>query len=93
MKHKKGLAVVASPFVRRYYTARCTLPLRRQRVQTLIRRGVPFTIALTRWVLGAHVRLVLMLLWLTLWPVARVFPHISHFAGIASTSLNSCKVH
>lgn len=37
--------------------ARVTLPERRQRVQALIRVGVPLTIALTRFTLGFHARL------------------------------------
>lgn len=37
--------------------ARVTFPERRQRVQTLILRGEPFTIALTRFTLGFQVLL------------------------------------
>jgi len=46
-----------------------TLPLRRQRVQTLMRFVDPSTIARTRWMLGLNERLVLLLAWLTLLPV------------------------
>jgi len=38
------------------YTARVTLPERRQRVQTWIWRGEPSTSALTRLTLGFHIR-------------------------------------
>ena len=41
----------------RYQIARSTLPERRQRVQTLMWAGVPFTIALTRRTLGFQARL------------------------------------
>ena len=41
--------------IKENYTARVTLPERRQRVQALIRRGEPLTIALTRFTLGFHV--------------------------------------
>ena len=39
------------------YSARSTLPLRRQRVQTYFLGGVPFSITLTRWTLGAQILL------------------------------------
>jgi len=44
------------------------LLLRRQRVQTDMRRGVPSTITRTFCVFGAHVRRVFRFEWLTLLP-------------------------
>lgn len=55
-----------------------TLPALRHRVHTLSRRGSPFTSALTRCKLGSHRRFVCRAEWLTLYPTAAFFPHISH---------------
>ena len=63
-----------------FYTARCTLPERRQRVQTFTRFGVPFTIARTLLMFGFQVRLERLCEWLTLIPKDTPFPQISHFA-------------
>ena len=49
-------------------TALVTLPERRQREQTLTVLGVPFTIALTRLMLGFQVLLVFLLEWDTASP-------------------------
>jgi hypothetical protein len=53
-----------------------TLPERRQRVQTRIRRTVPAMMARALCRFGCQTRLVLLLAWLTLWPTERVFPQI-----------------
>ena len=50
------------------YSARSTLLLRRQRVQTVMLLGAPFTRTFTFCVFGAQVRRVLRLEWLTLLP-------------------------
>jgi hypothetical protein len=55
-----------------------TLPLRRQRVQTLMRFVDPSTTARTLWMLGLNERLVLLLAWLTLLPVWCFLKQISH---------------
>jgi hypothetical protein len=49
-------------------TALTTNPERRQRVQTRMRRGVPFLTAWTRCKFGYQSRLVRLLAWLTLCP-------------------------
>ena len=54
---KKGCVFYA---VHKGYIALVTLPERRQRVQALIRHGVPSTIALTRCTLGFQARLDLL---------------------------------
>jgi hypothetical protein len=48
-----------------------------QRVQALIRRGVPLTSTEVFWTLGSQRRLVFRLEWLTLWPNATLLPHSS----------------
>ena len=63
-----------------YQTALVTLPERRQRVQALIRFGVPLTIALTRCTFGFHVLFERLCEWETLMPKATSLPQISHFA-------------
>lgn len=69
-----------------YQTALVTLPERRQRVQALIRFGVPFTTAFTRCTLGFHVLLERLCEWDTLMPKVTPLPQISHFA-MCRTSL------
>jgi hypothetical protein len=54
------------------------LPLRRQRVQILIRRVPPLILARTSNRLGRYSRTVLLFAWLTVLPSVRFFPHISH---------------
>jgi hypothetical protein len=49
-----------------------------QRVQTRSRRVVPSTTARTVCKFGYQRRFVLLLAWLTLWPVVGPFPQISH---------------
>src|SRR5439155_15752051 len=49
----------------------------RQRVQTRMRRVVPFTTARTRWRFGYQRRLVLLFAWLTLCPDMGPLPQIS----------------
>lgn len=80
--HKKRRNHHLPPFLqaRLIYTARCTLPERRQRVQTFTRLGVPFTIARTLLMFGFQVRLERLCEWLTLIPKDTPFPQISHFA-------------
>ena len=72
--------MLKSHFLIGFYIARCTLPERRQRVHTLTRFGVPFTIARTLLMLGFQVRLERLCEWLTLIPKDTPFPQISHFA-------------
>src|SRR5690606_33102781 len=61
-----------------------TLPERRQRVQTRMRRTVPWKMARARCRFGCQTRLVLLLAWLTLWPTERVFPQISQARAMTS---------
>ena len=64
------------------YTAFCTNPDRRQRVQTFILLAVPFTKARTVRRLGRKTRFVRLLAWLTLLPTRRCFPHTSQEKAI-----------
>lgn len=66
-------------------TARVTLPERRHLVQTYTWRGVPSTIALTRFTLGFHILLDRLWEWETLMPKVTPLPQISHLA-ISCTS-------
>ena len=66
--------------------ARCTLPLRRQRVQTFMRLAEPLTITRTLCTLGAQVRWLLRLEWLTLLPFSVPFSQISQNFPMKSTS-------
>jgi len=63
-----------------YLTARSTLPLRRQRVQTWTRFGEPSTIAATRFTFGFHMRLLRLWEWLTLIPKETPLSQYEHFA-------------
>lgn len=54
--------------------------VRRQRVQTLALRHLPFSRMLVFLVLGIQARLVLRLEWLTLCPDWGPLPQISHLA-------------
>jgi hypothetical protein len=59
-----------------------------QRVQTLTFFTSPFTIALTRWILGFHERFVFKCEWLTLKPLAWPLLQTSHRVAIYSTSFD-----
>lgn len=69
-------------------TLRCTLPVRRQRVQTYTRLGAPSTIARTRWMLGFQERLVAMWEWLTELPWSAFLPQTSHLYAMYHTSFD-----
>ena len=71
------------------YTRRCTLPERRQRVQTRTVRGLPSIITRARWRLGTQVRRVLRLEWLTWLPALVPFLQIAHTLDMLDTSLTS----
>src|SRR5690554_1047804 len=73
-------------FLRRYYTARSTFPARRQRVQILMVLLVPLIFARSFRIFGIQLRLVLILEWLTRWPVCRSLPHISQRRANSYTS-------
>ena len=60
--------------------ARSTLLERRHLVQTYTWRGVPSTIALTRFTLGFHILLDRLWEWETLMPKVTPLPQISHLA-------------
>ena len=62
----------------------CTLPLRRQRVQTQTFRTEPSISARTRCRLGDQVLLVTLWAWLMLRPVIVFLPQIAHSLAIAS---------
>ena len=62
--------------------ARVTFPERRHLVQTVIRRGLPSTIALTFWRFGYQRRLVLSSEWLTLFPDDGDLPQTAHILGM-----------
>ena len=59
-----------------------TLPARMQEVHTCSRRGLPPTMARTRWMLGFHRRFVRRCEWLTLIPNEGRFPQTSHTDAI-----------
>ena len=59
-------------------------PDRKHRVHTKTRFATPLTSARTFWRLGRKTRLVLLLEWLTLWPVIRFFPQTEHANAIIS---------
>ena len=61
------------------------MPALMQLVQAWIRRGVPFTNARTRWMLGSHRRLIRLCEKVTDLPNHGFFPQMSHTAAIAST--------
>ena len=63
------------------------MPALMQLVQAWIRRGVPFTSARTRWMLGSHRRLIRLCENVTDFPNHGFFPQISHTAAIASPRL------
>src|SRR5207248_10621289 len=64
---------------------RTTLPALMQLVHAWIRRGVPFTSARTRWMLGSQRRLIRLCEKVTDLPNHGFFPQMSHTAAIAST--------
>lgn len=70
----------------RRYTARVTLPERRQRVHTLIRLRVPLMLTRTRWMFGANVRLLRIWEWLIWCPLTATLPQISHLFANVETS-------
>ena len=61
------------------------MPALMQLVHAWIRRGVPFTSARTRWMLGSHRRLIRLCEKVTDLPNHGFFPQMSHTAAIAST--------
>ena len=65
---------------RGFYSARSTLPERKQRVQAYTRFGVPLTSAFTRLIFGFQVLLERLCEWETLMPKDTSFPQISHLA-------------
>jgi hypothetical protein len=71
------------------YIALCTLPDRKQRLQTYIFLTVPSAITLTRCTFGFHWRLVLIWEWLYFLPKVTLFPQISHFAINSAPSQSS----
>ena len=78
-------------FVENFRYARSTLPLRvaerRQRVQTYTSLVLPFSVlTLIFCTLGAQLRLVFLLLWLTAFPLILPLPHTLHTLDIAFTS-------
>ena len=66
--------------------ARSTLLERRHLVQTYTWRGVPSTIALTRFTLGFHILLERLWEWETLMPKVTPLPQISHLAISCSSN-------
>ncbi len=70
----------------RNQTAFCTLPERRQRVQTLILLTWPFTMARTCFRFGRKRRRVTLCAWLTLFPAMGPFPQISQRLAMTDTS-------
>lgn len=71
----------------RFHAALVTLPERRQRVQTLIRRVPPPTIALTVCRLGSNRRALTLFAWLCWRPTTGVLPQISQCLAIWTSSL------
>jgi hypothetical protein len=67
---------------RDYLAGLVTLPARMQEVQTLRRRGLPLTIARTRWMLGYQRLLVRRCEWLTLMPTDECLPQTSQTAAM-----------
>ena len=58
-----------------------------QDVQTCTLRGVPLTMARTRWMFGFHRRFVRLCEWLMLIPNDGRLPHTSQTAAIGNTHL------
>src|SRR6266702_3515314 len=73
----------------RYRAAFCTLPVRMQRVQTLIRFTVPLTTARTRCRFGIQRRLVTLWAWLIRFPNTGALPQTSHIFAIVDSSNNA----
>ena len=71
-----------SPF---FQAALVTLFDLMHRVQARMRRVRPSTTARTRCRFGYQRRFVLLLAWLTLWPVVGPLPQISHTRAIGSS--------
>ena len=84
---KRAPRTARSPF--EHQTARVTFPERRHRVQTYTWRGVPFTIAFTRFTLGFQARLERLWEWETLMPKVTPLSQNSHFAIRCTSSLFS----
>lgn len=63
-----------------------TLPAFMHLAQTFKRVGLPSTTALTFWMLGFHLRLVLRCEWLILNPNPGFLPHISHTLDMITSS-------
>ena len=69
------------------YTARSTLPERKQRVQVYTWRGEPSTNAFTRFTFGFHIRLDRLWEWLTLMPKETPLSQYPHFAIFCTSPL------
>jgi hypothetical protein len=63
------------------------LPARMQEVQTLKRRGLPPTMARTRWMLGYQRLLVRRCEWLTLIPTDECLPQTSQTAAMGAQGI------
>ena len=59
-------------------------PARMHEVHTWTRRGLPFTMARTRWMFGFHRRLVRRCEWLMLMPKEGCLPHTSQTAAMGA---------
>ena len=76
---------IRKPTIREWsrpYTAFVTRPERMHRVQTVIFRTLPSTLARTCWRFGLNRRLVILWAWLTLLPTKGFLPQISHCLDI-----------
>ena len=78
---------------RRAYSARSTLPERRQRVQAYTWVGLPFTIALTRRTFGFQARFARRWEWETRIPNVTPLPQNSHFAILSAPPLHEGYLH
>jgi hypothetical protein len=88
--HKKAPRCYKTPgdfsfSLKSHQIALVTLPERKQRVQALIRRGEPFTIALTLLTFGFQVLLERLCEWETLIPKAISLLQISHLAMVCTS--------
>ncbi len=72
----------------RVQAALTTAPERMHLVHTLKLLTLPLCFARTFWRLGIHLLRVLLWAWLTLLPVVGPFPHMSHLAAMAATSVS-----
>jgi len=60
-----------------------TVPVRKQRVQTYARFGVPSMSTRTRWRFGSKRRFVATIEWLRLWPNDGFFPQIAQIFAMS----------